>query len=694
MRFRAVLAAAAVLVLASALGAGPPQPSRHEKPVASASAPARDPIQSGSMAHLLSPKGAIQSLTPTDAAFLTTQDGWVVGAEGGQDGFVARTVDSGANWSIAQVTGTIPTQVLFVSPKVGFTIAGPRLQPGHGSGALGSAANAVLRSLDGGRTWSGVLRVRGTITGLAQAGSGGILASVYGSCGAGACPGAILLSGSGGVGFRTLWTAPGPVLAVDAAGQNIWAIVALSARPAVAVRVYRSVDGGRSFAPVATLPTGQELGYLPSLENFYLQSQLRFTSPTSGWATLYSLQSCAMHGCGVSDVFHTSDGGVTWQRVSAPTVACQFEPQLAVSGDLVAVAQGVNLGACAGPEVTLFLSTDGGRVLHVAQRWPELGLWAIGFLPDGRMWALGQALMLEAPGGSWQQSFPALVPNGPMDFVTKTLGYAAGDPVDPGAVLRTTDGGRSWQLLTSLPGMQIGSIDFSGPSDGLLSASSAPGEGQLAEILRTADGGRTWQPARSLPRGNGGLVPVRLISRDSGLFLNLSVPCTSTCAPTAGMTGDGGRTWSVRSLSAPPVYLEAAQIISPGEYVAGSIGAFSGPGLLIASEDGGRTWFTLASLPFRVASVGIDFVSPDVGFVLVDTYGEPTSSAGTFILLSTSDGGRVWARHDFRGRLPGPFASISFVDARHGWLLSASTLWSTSDGGLTWTEVHDAARGL
>lgn len=696
MRVRALLGTLVTLVLVSACGAIFAPHTAQKGHTHAKLSQAYGGVRTGGPAHIFASKGALQSLTLADADFVTSQDGWVVGAYGVQEpfpgGFVARTQDGGATWHVVRLSGTIPTHVLFLNPGDGFASAGRPAPSGDGSGPYGlGAGSLLLETRDGGTTWTDAFSTTGSITQLAEAPSGGVWAAVSGTCSSSDCQGEIV--GTSGVGGRwsTVWTAPGPVLAIDAFGQQSWALVETAQGSGTSVSIFTSSDGGGTWSALATLPTGDELTYVPPTS--LVGGEIRFTSAGSGWATLWAQASCAMHGCGVSDIYRTSNGGSTWTKDTAPTIPCEFAPELAASGEKVAVAQGVNVAACAGPEGTLFLSTDGGNTFSVAQRWPELSIRALGAIPGGGLWALGQALMLGRPGGAWQQSFPALAPSGSLDFITRTVGFAAGDAVDPGAILGTTDGGRIWRLLASIPGMQVTALDFLSPEEGFAGVQSALAEGRRSIILRTTDGGRTWSTVYDQGQGSGVASAIRFFTPLRGIFLDAADACYWACPPAVGRTSDGGVTWKVSGLSsATPALLSTAAILGPDRYVAARSAYAGGPGEVVASHDGGKTWDTLATLPSGFVSPDLDFVSSRIGFLVA--YGYPKGGYGGFVLLETMDGGRSWTLHELRG-LPHTAltlsATIDFQGARHGWLLEGSTLWFTADGGAMWEEVHAVA---
>jgi photosystem II stability/assembly factor-like uncharacterized protein len=105
------------------------------------------------------------------------------------------------------------------------------------------------------------------------------------------------------------------------------------------------------------------------------------------------------------------------------------------------------------------------------------------------------------------------------------------------------------------------------------------------------------------------------------------------------------------------------------------------------------------TVPAGFGPVAVTFVSPDDGWAL----GRSAATPGCAVLAKTSDGGRTWSQvpgpsipdacstNDFGG-FPG--FEVRFADRADGWVYTApgaselpSRLWSTHDGGKTWSQL-------
>jgi hypothetical protein len=112
---------------------------------------------------------------------------------------------------------------------------------------------------------------------------------------------------------------------------------------------------------------------------------------------------------------------------------------------------------------------------------------------------------------------------------------------------------------------------------------------------------------------------------------------------------------------------------------------------LVATSDSGRSWHRLALPPDTSKDV--------LGFQLIDP-SHATLQLGHGLQV-TQDGGSTWREVALPdGANPG--TGVDFLDQTHGWYLSgsrtnglagASSMWSTADGGTTWTRLWSVGSG-
>src|SRR5262245_8218519 len=87
---------------------------------------------------------------------------------------------------------------------------------------------------------------------------------------------------------------------------------------------------------------------------------------------------------------------------------------------------------------------------------------------------------------SWAHPLPQGNPLGGAAFENASVGYAVGSR---GSVVKTTDGGATWQLVSHFPEEPADLTDLVILAPGeLLAVGEAPG------IFRSSDGGASWNP--------------------------------------------------------------------------------------------------------------------------------------------------------------------------------------------------------
>ena len=229
-------------------------------------------------------------------------------------------------------------------------------------------------------------------------------------------------------------------------------------------------------------------------------------------------------------------------------------------------------------------------------------------------------------------------------------------------------------------------------------------------IRGTSDGGATWTDLGILPSA---VSYLSFPSSDEGWAATNAVtyaPDGSVSAQTGALytTQDGGKTW--RKVALPgttAAVLQVDFVDARNGWISRSTkaGGERFPDQILHTANGGQTW-TLAASPCQKAEYveRFSFVSPSVGFVACA--GPPANwSLQDKWLYQTSDGGNTWTivhqtaqAQDSRTPdvLPvgGNLADLHFLDGSHGWMaVAAGGLYSTSNGGKTWTAISQSTFG-
>ncbi len=232
-----------------------------------------------------------------------------------------------------------------------------------------------------------------------------------------------------------------------------------------------------------------------------------------------------------------------------------------------------------------------------------------------------------------------------VSAVSERVAWASGSG---STVLRTSDGGETWQKLN----VTDETLDFRDVDaiDAQIAYILSIGNGPNSRIYKTNDGGKTWKLQFKNDDEKAFLDAMSFWDANHGIAFGDSVDKQFYILTTA----DGGNTWS----RVPPENLPPAQ---------GNEGAFAASGTNIALFGKSHAW---------------------IG----------TGAAAKSRVLHTSDGGHTWQVADTplaSGQSSGIF-SIAFRDAKHGVIaggdytkeqVAVDNLAVTSDGGITWTLV-------
>ncbi len=334
---------------------------------------------------------------------------------------------------------------------------------------------------------------------------------------------------------------------------------------------------------------------------------------------------------GTARVFLTADAGRTWRTVALPGRLGPGEGEgIAFQGGGVVVA----IGQGSGPGIRLFrLPYAGGAAQPLAGVPAGARPWlvALNVGPRGRLYLLTASALYAAsgPGGPWRAlPLPTAAPGAfPLSVVAAPRGLYAVESA-PGAAPRlwhAAGPGKPWRALP-MPGLPDGQLAADG-SDLWVAGSAGPvrvgpggtavaaGAGIPAPVSVVASA--AWRPTEVAAGWSGGLF----VSRDGGArFAPVTVPASQarniaslrftpdgSClalvyafqglgsAPTAYLSGDGGRNW--RAVPAPG---NAADVASLLEWPTGS-GVWwlteIGPGAGLYRSAPGRARWTRIPLP-------------------------------------------------------------------------------------------------
>ncbi|MFM8472918.1 MAG: choice-of-anchor D domain-containing protein, partial [Candidatus Kapaibacterium sp.] len=234
-----------------------------------------------------------------------------------------------------------------------------------------------------------------------------------------------------------------------------------------------------------------------------------------------------------------------------------------------------------------------------------------------------------------------------------------------GYVLRTTDGGTTWQgTLVPYQGRSGGhleSVHFVTQQTGYCSGPCG--------VFKSTDGGASWSDITPSMPGNQSPWGLYFLNATWGVVVG------GGCGGTQGfvLTTNGGASWSSFTGSLPASGMTDALLYADGR------GFAVGSGQLWNTLDSGRTWS-----PFKagfasiwneeIAHIGASFLLPWAGSQCAGGGG---GGGGRF----TTDSGATWTTYSTGQPMYGSF----LVNATTGWICgNARSMYKTTDAGANW----------
>ncbi len=519
----------------------------------------------------------------------------------------------------------------------------------YASGAFGT----LLKSSDGGSTWSGI--VTGLTAGLFRVRlAGGEPQRVIAGWGC-----ALRRSDDGGENFfRVPFTAsdtscPAGVVAFAFPTTDIGYLFLQGGG------MLSTADGGRTFTRRTAVPGSQttDVDCIAAATCFVTSggtiqrtddggvswTQVATVTPALNAVEAADAKTLYAVGNGLM-VLKSEDGGATWKRKEVKGIS---------SGDLAKVRCGSPTTCLALTRTgTLLRTADGGDTF--ASIVPSSDqTFAVEFASASRALAagaLGSAEVSSDGGVTWAAVGSRIAGSfHVLHAATPSVAYAGGGD---GVLARTTDGGQRWRNVSAPTVSSIVGIAAPTPDRVFVLASDG-------SLQRSDNGGTSYKLL------NPGRMPAAIVALDGERVL---------------LVGPRGIRRSVdageRFSSIAARLVQNALLV--GADRAGSTVVAYGPKHLLVSTNGGAGWRALPR-PKKRTIRDASFTSAAVGYVL-DVRGR---------LWRTRNGGRNWA--ELLGVGTRRAYRVTFTDARNGWLAvgsfgrdAAGFVLRTGDGGETW----------
>ncbi len=552
----------------------------------------------------------------TGMAFQNNVSGWVTGSYHGNDLIpVYRTNDGGKSWTLQNLD--IPANLktpnthgngispIFFGPKRLDGVLPVGLRSGD------SYSVAVFQTKDGGRTWSFGGAVEAPELSSGSAVDGRLL---------GVDSQHLWIVAHGGVLYRT--QDGGKTWSKTSAGQDLAGVSFGSATTGLGLssarELVKSTDGGATWVPLGAQVSGPSDSTSPSSTAQLSLSVIRMMDPTDGWGIQWTQTA--------GYLYRTADGGRTWTKVSLPSGdqlpagGFSFNPVAGPAGPGNELWAGTSKQGTS--DVILYHTTDGGatwQTTTVATGYTNgipVHPGAVSFVDAVHGWLMvspehgmnsepGELLATNDGGKTWTEVThdgpnPGDMPfGGSILFTSTTDGWLVGSQTSTTQdyLYRTTDGGKTWNKVdlpvpASIPGGWVNRIELpkvfgtagTGKETVLPVNFGKPNAGVIfGGAYVSDDGGSSWRFA-------GGLipdfvVPTFLTARDGFAATSKGLFATS----------DGGATWNLvnspklAELTAGNFSLASTTFVTPK--VGWILLQLSNQtSQLLETQDGGQTW--------------------------------------------------------------------------------------------------------
>lgn len=582
-----------------------------------------------------------------------------IGFAVGEDGLILRTLDGGNTWRVLDAPTSVDLLTVAIAPN------NPNIV------YVGGRKGTILKTTYGTRTdFSGPSRVRWDILTPQAAGFNISQTDVTD----------IVTFGDGSL-----------VLACTGEGGGSGEIGV----------VWRSTDGGQNWTAIDVTA-----GAGPGLRQFsFVDRDIGYV--LGGTTGFYDR------------VWKTTDGGLSWSGPFPISLGQQFWGLVALDAETVVVV---------GSEGKILKTTDGAGSWTEKNSGTNDRLVSIARRPTttGELWVVGFHVALKSPDGgeNWSPvSIPDLTRPRSITFASANKASVAGDGatifigtgmattpswtikssgldqqinaivmVDDdtgfafgcfGQVLKTTDGGETWTLITTLnPINDATLVDPTGPV-----IVAVGGLGDSGVIYRTTDG-MNWTQVHTVG------TPLQGVSNPSGNGTETTDGLIAVGDGIAVRSLDGGQTWSSIPGTPSITFNDAALTPGTSQPVMIAVGYEQPFGSLERNPriyrvtnwwTGTPTWSEKTPPTGSGELRGVQMVDSNIGYICGRV--KITSPATTQKnVLKTTDGGNTW-------NAIGPdndndYHALHFLDANTGFVVGEDILL-TKDGGNTWKVFAD-----
>ncbi|MGM0475362.1 MAG: YCF48-related protein [Bacteroidota bacterium] len=281
-------------------------------------------------------------------------------------------------------------------------------------------------------------------------------------------------------------------------------------------------------------------------------------------------------------------------------------------------------------------------------------------------------------GETWDAIDPGVLINiNDFQFVGDSIIYAAGDHYTGAGqdlksmLIRSGDNGDTWDSIAGFPGLQLFSLDFINHDTGMVAGFDA--------ILRTEDGGESWDTVWSITGSGyrfGEFTDISFPDTETGYAIGKARTQEQSLLKFMLKSTDAGISWD--TIHTFDQILETLFFLDPDT---GFVGSENGN--IFKTVDGGESW-----AQYRVVQSGllpvlsIQFISDKVGYATGSSDIMILNSKGSlgFFFAKTVDGGEHWQTCDTAGI---DLHSVHFLNDSVGFVSGMYSLIMQCGGEIT-----------
>lgn len=345
----------------------------------------------------------------------------------------------------------------------------------------------------------------------------------------------------------------------------------------------------------------------------------------------------------------------------------------------------------------MWTSVDTGRnwkqeySLPQGRNYSSFATWALDILPNGKLITMGQGGVVadSVPGGSFQSNYVVVGSSGnKIDFVDCANGIVAGGS----QIAVTTTGGNSWiakhrpdfaNSFYSINGFHYTKLNkcYFAVSNGV--------------VYSSVDQATTLDPLYS--NSSFQMNDVVGFGTDTVYALGYSQFSVAAASRKSSFfrSTNAGATWQtvdIVSSTATPAFTAPtlSKMMFPSRTTGYAVGSRNG---VYKTTDGGLTWTSINPFPALNEAVNGSAYTSYTGVWALDNntvfvLGNIFTTAGFKRLYKTTDGGATWTdiSNNINTLLPvGNMLYVMFHDVNNGYVCGSNVLFTTNNGGATWS---------